>query len=51
MSGTALCALADAAVGPIRSLAERFPDEVEQHLREGRCPFPHRRHFDSGALN
>jgi NADH-quinone oxidoreductase subunit F len=26
MSGTALCALADAAVGPIRSLAERFPD-------------------------
>jgi len=45
MSGTALCALADAAVGPARSVVTNFGDEIEQHLRDGKCPFPERRYF------
>lgn len=48
MSGTALCALADAAVGPARSLIENFRPEVERHIEEGGCPFPHRRYFGNG---
>jgi NADH-quinone oxidoreductase subunit F len=49
MNGTALCALAEAAVGPVDSLIKRFPDEVEQHIRDHACPFPHRRYFADGA--
>ncbi len=49
MSGTALCALADAAVGPIRSLAANFGDEIEAHLGGDGCPYPERRYFDAGA--
>ena len=45
MSGTALCALADAAVGPIRSLAANFGDEIEAHFGNGGCPYPERRYF------
>jgi NADH-quinone oxidoreductase subunit F len=48
MSGTALCPLADAAVGPLRSLAESFPEEIEAHIGNGGCPYPQRRYF-SGA--
>ncbi len=40
MSGTALCALADAAVGPVRSLVTSFREEVEEHLRRRACPLP-----------
>ena len=32
MGGTTLCALADAAVGPLRSLVQNFPDEVASWL-------------------
>jgi NADH-quinone oxidoreductase subunit F len=32
MGGTTLCALADAAVGPLRSLVQNFPDEVATWL-------------------
>jgi NADH-quinone oxidoreductase subunit F len=42
MSGTALCALADAAVGPVRSLVTRFRDEVDAHVAGGACPLPYR---------
>ncbi len=42
MGGRALCPLADAAVGPIQSLVERFRDEVEEHVRAGACPLPYR---------
>ncbi len=49
MNGTALCALAEAAVGPVDSLIKRFPEEVEQHIRDRACPFPHRRYFENGA--
>jgi NADH-quinone oxidoreductase subunit F len=46
MTGTTLCPLADAAVGPIRSLVENFGDEVERHIHEGACPLPPRRYFE-----
>jgi NADH-quinone oxidoreductase subunit F len=45
MSGTALCALADAAVGPARSVVTNFGDEIQRHIDEGGCPFPERRYF------
>jgi NADH-quinone oxidoreductase subunit F len=41
MSGTALCALADAAVGPVRSLVQRFRDEIDAHVAGGGCPLPY----------
>jgi NADH-quinone oxidoreductase subunit F len=49
MTGTALCALADAAVGPARSLVVNFRDEVERHLQNGGCPYPERRYFGAGT--
>ena len=45
MTGTTLCPLADAAVGPLRSLVESFRAEVEQHIDEGACPLPAPRYF------
>ena len=51
MSGTALCALADACVGPVRSLITNFRDEVDRHIEEGRCPLPHQPVFDDEATN
>ncbi|HVR99470.1 MAG TPA: NADH-quinone oxidoreductase subunit NuoF [Thermoanaerobaculia bacterium] len=49
IGGNSLCALGDAAIGPVRSLVEQFPEEIDRHVREGGCPFPHRRHFQNGA--
>ncbi len=49
VGGNSLCALGDAAVGPVKSLVERFRPEIEQHVNEHRCPFPHRRYFGHGA--
>jgi NADH-quinone oxidoreductase subunit F len=49
IGGNSLCALGDAAIGPVRSLVEQFPDEIDRHVREGGCPYPHRRHFQNGA--
>lgn len=49
MSGTALCALADAAVGPARSVVQNFPQEVEAHLQAGGCPLPPRPYFPIGG--
>ncbi|MDX1502623.1 MAG: NADH-quinone oxidoreductase subunit NuoF [Thermoanaerobaculia bacterium] len=49
MGGTTLCALADAAVGPLRSLVDTFGDEVEAHLAGGGCPLPERRYFEEAA--
>jgi len=39
MLGQTICALADGAVFPIRSFAEKFRDEFERHIRDGACPF------------
>ena len=49
IAGNSLCALGDAAVGPVKSLVERFLPEIEQHISGGGCPYPHRRHFGNGA--
>jgi NADH-quinone oxidoreductase subunit F len=45
VGGNSLCALGDAAIGPVRSLVQTFPEEVERHIVEKRCPYPHRRYF------
>jgi NADH-quinone oxidoreductase subunit F len=39
--GNTICALGDAAALPIHSFLKRFRPEFEQHITEGRCPFPH----------
>jgi len=49
IGGQSLCPLGDAAIGPVKSLVEGFWPEVEQHIRDKRCPFPHRRYFGNGA--
>ncbi len=49
MSGTALCALADAAVGPVQSLVTNFREEVDEHIRRGGCPLPPVPFFENGA--
>jgi NADH-quinone oxidoreductase subunit F len=45
VGGNSLCALGDAAIGPVQSLIKTFRDEVDRHITEKRCPFPHRRYF------
>ncbi len=45
IAGHSLCPLGDAAVGPVKSLVERFRDEVDAHIRDGRCPLPRRPYF------
>ena len=45
VSGNSLCALGDAAVGPVQSLVETYFDEIEQHVRAGGCPYPKTRVF------
>jgi len=49
MSGTALCALADAAVGPVRSLVRNFRHELEACIAQQGSPYPERRYFSQGA--
>jgi NADH-quinone oxidoreductase subunit F len=49
IGGNSLCALGDAAIGPVRSLVERFGAEIDLHLAGRGCPFPHRRYFAAGA--
>jgi NADH-quinone oxidoreductase subunit F len=49
IGGNSLCALGDAAIGPVKSLVERFPDEIDAHVRERRCPFPGYRYFKDGV--
>jgi NADH-quinone oxidoreductase subunit F len=51
IAGNSLCALGDAAVGPVKSLVERFSHEIEQHVRERRCPYPNRRYFGNNVGN
>jgi NADH-quinone oxidoreductase subunit F len=49
IAGNSLCALGDAAAGPVRSLVANFHDEIDKHLGNGGCPYPHRRYFGNGA--
>jgi len=39
MLGQTICALADGAVFPIRSILLKFRDEFERHIKSGACPF------------
>lgn len=39
ISGRSFCALAEGAMGPVTGLLEHFEDELEDHVRQGRCPF------------
>jgi len=47
IAGNCLCALGDAAAGPVRSLVKSFLPEIEKHFEHGGCPYPHRRYFDA----
>ena len=47
IGGQSLCALGDAAIGPVQSLVKQFPEEIDQHVRDKGCPFPKRRHFEN----
>jgi NADH-quinone oxidoreductase subunit F len=47
IAGNSLCALGDAAAGPVRSLVANFHDEIDKHLGNGGCPYPRRRYFDA----
>jgi NADH-quinone oxidoreductase subunit F len=49
VGGISLCALGDAAQGPVRSLVEKFGDEIRENLRNGRYPLPRAPFFDLGA--
>ena len=47
IGGNSLCALGDAAIGPVQSLVKGFQDEIDRHIKEKACPFPHRRYFEN----
>jgi NADH-quinone oxidoreductase subunit F len=38
MGGTTICALADGAAMPLRSYPQKFREEFEYHVKEGKCP-------------
>jgi NADH-quinone oxidoreductase subunit F len=39
MRGTTICALADGCAMPIDSILRKFRDEIEAHIKYGRCPY------------
>jgi NADH-quinone oxidoreductase subunit F len=49
VGGISLCALGDAAQGPVRSLLQRFGDEIRDNVRHRRYPLPRVPFFDLGA--
>ncbi len=40
MGGTTICALADGAAMPLRSYPEKFKEEFEHHIQNGKCDSP-----------
>ncbi|MBP1641390.1 MAG: dehydrogenase subunit [Acidobacteria bacterium] len=50
VGGISLCALGDAAQGPVKSLIEKFGDEIRDNLRNRRYPLPRVPFFDLGAV-
>lgn len=44
MAGRTICALADAAVFPVRSFTKHFKDEFEHHIEHKKCKVNHRWH-------
>jgi NADH-quinone oxidoreductase subunit F len=51
VGGISLCALGDAAQGPVRSLVQKFGDEIKDNLRHHRYPLPRVPFFDLGAAS
>ncbi len=49
VGGISLCALGDAAQGPVKSLIEKFGDEIRDHIRHRRYPLPRAPYFALGA--
>ena len=49
VGGISLCALGDAAQGPVNSLVQKFGDEIRANLRAKRYPRPEVRFFGEGA--
>jgi NADH-quinone oxidoreductase subunit F len=50
VGGISLCALGDAAQGPVKSLLAKFGDEIRDNLRQRRYPLPQVPFFDLGAV-
>ena len=50
VGGISLCALGDAAQGPVKSLIQKFGDEIRDNVRHGRYPLPRTPFFDLGAV-
>jgi NADH-quinone oxidoreductase subunit F len=50
VGGISLCALGDAAQGPVKSLIARFGDEIRANLRAKRYPLPRQPFFDLGRV-
>jgi NADH-quinone oxidoreductase subunit F len=50
VGGISLCALGDAAQGPVKSMIQKFGDEIRDNLRNGRYPLPRVPFFDLGAV-
>ena len=40
MEGQTICAFADAAAWPVQGLLRHFRSDFEEHVRQGKCPFP-----------
>jgi NADH-quinone oxidoreductase subunit F len=40
MEGQTICAFADAAAWPVQGLMRHFRADFEEHVRQGKCPFP-----------
>jgi NADH-quinone oxidoreductase subunit F len=38
INGKTLCALGDAAAGPVTSFVKKFRGDFEAHIRGGKCP-------------
>jgi len=50
VGGISLCALGDAAQGPVKSLIAQFGDEIRDNIRAKRYPLPQIPFFDLGAV-
>jgi NADH-quinone oxidoreductase subunit F len=45
ISGKSICALGDAAAWPIGSALKTFPQEFEEHIKLGYCPYKNKRYW------
>ncbi|HLF57261.1 MAG TPA: NADH-ubiquinone oxidoreductase-F iron-sulfur binding region domain-containing protein, partial [Thermoanaerobaculia bacterium] len=50
VGGISLCALGDAAQGPVKSLVQKFGDEIRDNIRNRRYPLPRIPFFALGAV-